>query len=408
MLLRCRNRKEVISQELNEQTGEETIDYKKNTLVNLAPYQITVAASNHIDGIPDSLGIRGQTLKVVPFASSKTADDFDYLEVRRSPAEVIKTIELSLSKLNTIELAEFGQNLSKIFNPEATLLHFPFCIAEDYAGEGYRRYVLDGLTGRILSIFDSEKGVEAVQSESVQASGVFQLSNDLFELFEQADSPVAASDNLADAGLRIDSSDGDDSPQINFGAIQISFHRCGVCGNDLPARPSCIYICRNCHELTCLDKNLSARPKVIAAESPDKNAQYFPFWIFQTTTGRLLGFQSDNASIAIPAFKILNFEALYRLSRRISTACEHIDSGDIEVLDERFLPVDILPTQAITLANVIYYRYSLEKTSQLPKLELQMSIDGLSLNYIPFKPENYFFVDSILKSVTFEKKLVGV
>jgi hypothetical protein len=30
----------------------------------------------------------------------------------------------------------------------------------------------------------------------------------------------------------------------------------------------------------------------------------------------------------------------------------------------------------------------------------------IGLVYLPFRPENYFYIDSILNSVTFEKKLV--
>lgn len=409
MLLRLRNRKEAVTVQIDENSGEEVTDYKKNSQVSLAPYQFSIAASNHIDGVPDSLGVRVQTLRVVPYSDSKTEDEFDYLQVQRAPEEIVKTIELSLKKMNAVQLADFGQNLTKVFNPQTTLLFFPFCIAEDYTGSGYRRYVLDGMTGRILSRIDSEDSAEDSPKPIKRQSNILQLGKNLFEAFDNAASPLAGYDLVSDVGLRMDSaaaSSSSEHPQIKFGAVKIAFHRCSNCGVDLPSRPSCIYICKNCHELTCLDKNISIKPKVFAASQPNPDSKFFPFWIFPTTTGRLLGFLSDNAAIAIPAFKFPNFEALYRLSKRVSTAAENIDKAEIDSLDDRFVPVDILPSEAMALANVVFYRHTLEKTNQLLQKELILLTDKLTLNYIPFKAEHYFFVDSVLNSVTFEKKLV--
>jgi len=411
MLLRCRNRKEKISVSIDDNSGEETIDYKKNTMVSLAPYQVSVAASSHIDGVPDSLGIRGQSLNVVPLASSKIDEETDLLDVRRSPAEVVKTIELSVSRMNTIQLADFGENLTRIFNPETTLLYFPIIIAEDYAGEGYRRYVLDGLTGKVLSRFDSEEGEsETIGKEIVrQQSNVFDLAVNIFDEFDAGSALGAQNLDIPENALRLqpnDDSNLSENPQVNFGALKIVFHRCEVCGEDLPPRSSCLYICKNCHELTCLDNKLPVKPRVYAAVDADKSSSYFPFWTFKTNNGRQLGLSKDAADIVVPAFTMPNFEALYRLSRRMSTAIGQMECAEIEVLDNRFAPVDILPTEAMTLANVTAFRYALEKTNKLPKQELNLISDQVTLNYIPFRPEHYFFVDTILNSVTFEKKLV--
>src|SRR3990172_9311849 len=140
MLLRCRNRQEKISVQIDDSTGEEIVDYKKNSQVSLSPYHHTVGAAVQLDGVPDSIGIRGQSLKMAPFKASEVDEGFDILEVCRSPQEVLKTVELSVSRMNTIDLAEFGENFTKIYNPETSLIFFPYCIAENYEGEGYRRY----------------------------------------------------------------------------------------------------------------------------------------------------------------------------------------------------------------------------------------------------------------------------
>ncbi len=383
MLLRCRNRKEKISVQLDDSTREEIIDYKKNSLVNLTPYHMTVAASMPLGGVPDSIGIRGQSLKVTPFKSSGVGEEFDIMEVRRSPEEVLKTIELSVSRLNTIELAEFGENLTKLYNPETSLIFFPFCIAEDYEGEGYRRYVLDGLTGRILSIHDSLSGESMSESER--------------EFDDSGDDIRLELPNI---------NDGLENATIKFGAVEVQLHRCKVCGVDLPARQSCIYICNNCHELTCLDKEIFSVPEILAADSDDKDSLYFPFWSYQINKGKYFGSLDETDRILIPAFNIPNFEALFRLSCRVTTAASKLKFEPIELLNEQFTAVEITASVGKALANVVFYRYELEKTKRLPGHDLKLSTQELSLCFIPFKPESYFFVDSALNSISFEKKLV--
>lgn len=408
MLLRCRNRKEQISVQFDDSTGEEIIDYGKKSLVSLAPYQLTVAASKKIDCIPDSLGIRAQTLKAVPLASSKVDEDFDLLEVYRSPMEVVKTVELSISRLNSIELAQFGQNVSKIYNPTTTLLFYPYCIAEDYAGEGYRRYVMDGLSGRILSSFDSEQENKSPRKVEPKADSVFQLAGNLFEKFQDEATPLAGEPDMPDNGLRLEEITSAESPimaPVEFGAVQVTFHRCGTCGTDLPARPSCVYVCQNCKELTSLDNKIKTKPTIMAVESPDKNASYFPFWSFKVNPDRHFGSLNTIDKVLVPAFRIPNFEALYRLTSRITTAAAKLELSEIETTDERFAPVDILPSLAMSLADIAFARFALEKTNRLPAQSFSFLGNEIALCYIPFKLENYFYVDSALNSVTFEKKL---
>lgn len=401
MLLRCRNRKEKVTVAIDDSSGEEVIDYKKNRNVNLTPYQKTVAGADFFEGVPDSIGIRGQSLNVVPFASSKIEDDALALDIRRAPDEVIKTVELSLSKLNMIELADFGQNITRIFNPTSSLIYFPFCIVEDYAGAGFRRYVLDGLTGRILFSKDSENEHENfLREESSGSSFESFLTTPIFE----TDSQLYETD-IPDSGIRSDTEIENAEPYVHFGEVKVLFHRCRECGEDLPPEPSCIYICSNCLEMTCLDKQLQTIPEISAAETASQLAAFYPFWQFKNNSGKIFGSINELENILIPAFKISNFEALYRLSRRTSTASGNFDFNPIEVLDERFRAVDVLPSAAVALANVVFYRYVLEKTSKIPKEHLAIDLNSARLCYIPFELENYFFVDSTLKSITFEKSL---
>ncbi len=411
MLLRCRNRKERMAVPIDDSAGEEIIDYKKTSQVSLTPYHTTVAASTRLDGVPDSIGVRGQSLKVIPFASSKIEEGFDTLEVRRSAEEVVTTIELSVSRMSTIELAEFGENLTKIFNPVASLIFFPICIAEDYAGVGHRRYVLDGLSGRILSACDSEQGINNPENEEARPIKMFNLYHQPDEEFNDEQSLLFADLDLPEAGIRFDNLEGEvdkNAAPVEFGAVQVCFHRCHVCGADLPARQSCIYICHNCHELTSLDKHLPVKPDVLVTETSEKNVQFFPFWSYRTSPGKLFGSLKELNRVMVPAFKIPNFEALYRLTCRVSTASTKLDFAPVECLDERFAPVDVWPSLGIILASVANSRYALEKTKRLPAQELPLSREDVVLCFIPFKLENYFYVDSVLNSVTFEKTLAAV
>ena len=398
MLLRCRNRKDKIAVHLDDSTGEEFIDYQKNSSVNLAPYQITIAASNYIEGIPDSLGVRGDSLKVVPFAASKIEGEFDVLEVHRSPDEVLKTVELSVASMSSIELAEFGENVTKLFNPKYSLIFFPYCIVEDYTGAGYRRYILDGLTGRILLSWDSEQVDTKAELQNAQTKG---SNEDELTISDLA---------IPEKGIREDTPenvDGRNAEQVKFGALEVVFHRCDECGSDLPAKPSCVYICPNCHELTCLDKQLNSKPEVVAADIVSKDASFFPFWTYRVNLNQQLNFTRDSQKVFVPAFKMANFEAMYRLCRKATSAASKFEFVPIESFDERFANVDILPTQGIALANVVNYRFSLEKSGRLPSNQIALDTTQLTLCYIPFKPENYFFVDSVLNSVTFEKSTVA-
>ncbi len=383
-LLRCRNRKEKIAIQIDDSSGEEIVDYQKNSMVNIVPYHLTIAAGVHLDGVPESIGIRGQSLKAVPLKSSRENDEFEILEVRRSQEEVLQSIRLSLGRMNSFELAEFGENLTKLYNPTTSLIFFPFCLVEDYEGEGYRRYVIDGLSGRIVSKFDSLQGGphEALQADAIETNDEFKI-----EFSENADDAIYSA--------------------VKFGAVEVQYHRCDVCGVDLPARPSCIYMCSNCHELTCLDKNIQTIPKILAVESKDLEAMYFPFWSYQTDRGRYFGSLHETDRILIPAFNIPNYEAMYRLTCRVTSAASKLDFQPIDDLNELFASVDIFPSAGTALANVVFYRHELEKKKRLPAQELKLSSNDLALCFIPFRSENYFFVDSALNGISFEKKLVN-
>ncbi|MCX6826827.1 MAG: hypothetical protein NTV06_06150, partial [candidate division Zixibacteria bacterium] len=77
-------------------------------------------------------------------------------------------------------------------------------------------------------------------------------------------------------------------------------------------------------------------------------------------------------------------------------------------IDDRFLPVTLSPGEALTLAEIIVYRESLSRDNNYTGDKQNLKPQEIGLFYAPFSPDNYFYVDSILGAITFEKSLVAV
>ncbi len=58
------------------------------------------------------------------------------------------------------------------------------------------------------------------------------------------------------------------------------------------------------------------------------------------------------------------------------------------------------------LANVVYYRQWLDKFGKLPSEEISLDLSRIRLCFLPFKVQNYFYVDSVLEGITFEKSII--
>ena len=78
----------------------------------------------------------------------------------------------------------------------------------------------------------------------------------------------------------------------------------------------------------------------------------------------------------------------------------------VEDVDSRFVPVDVGPNGALTTAHVVVYREMLSRDQNSSPEDVAFSPGEASLVYASFHPESYFYVDSILGAVTFEKSLV--
>jgi len=101
-----------------------------------------------------------------------------------------------------------------------------------------------------------------------------------------------------------------------------------------------------------------------------------------------------------------NFEAMYRLAKRMSAASPRLELVTAESIDKRFVPVDIGMNSALTTAGLVIYREMLRRSQDASPEDVQFSPDEASLFFASFHPQSYFYVDSSLGAVTFEKSLV--
>jgi hypothetical protein len=265
--------------------------------------------------------------------------------------------------------AEFGKNITEYFRPRGALVYFPYYVVHsDYKDTG-REFIVDGVSGRIIKYNERR-------------------------LFE--DYPDSVNQSLQQSGQ-----------------LGVDFHRCRTCGCDLPGKPSAVYICRNCHELTVIEDtghSLNKLYKADAESGPDD--RMFPFWSFRISghdAARLkpmFGGMFDSDRLVVPAFRVPNFEAMYRLSRRISMTYPRLNLAPVEVTDEKYVNVSLPLTEALLMADIIIYREEVGRGLRQKKGDAVFRPMEVSLFFAPFHKQSYFYVDSLFEAVTFEKNMV--
>ncbi len=369
VLFRVRNRIESRMVAAETQHREEVTVESEKTEVSLAPYMTTLTAGSDLEGIPVSIGMRAEYIRVVPFTTDNQQDEFDPLPLTKPWEEVRKTLEKRTNSLGNIVQADFGKNHTELFHPRASLIYFPYFVIESYPGKDFNRFVVDAVTGRVVSHI------------------TVRPSADSFEYSEPVD--------------------------YQPGELQVVPHRCGNCGVNLPEQQSFIYICDNCFQLEVLDEQaeIAGGIQVVKSEKVDDD-RLFPFWSFGLPEEKarqlrpIFGgiFESDR--LIVPAFKVQNFDALCRLAKRISAAYPRLEVEPAERFDGRYLPVSVSSGEALLLADLF-----IRREAYVPGLEYRNEPEAvvptdIGLFYAPFRAQNYFFVDSVLEAVTFEKTLV--
>ena len=114
----------------------------------------------------------------------------------------------------------------------------------------------------------------------------------------------------------------------------ISFHAltCPNCGWDIPPDPGLhVFVCKNCHWVwECgVDGFTETRGTIVRAQGEDELPQltYFPFWIFpaQKESQRHTVGNPAAARVFIPAFKVRDLSAIYRLATTFTTVQPELD-----------------------------------------------------------------------------------
>jgi hypothetical protein len=355
LILKQRNKKieRFVSCDEYDNSEDRSFEQEK-TEISLAPYAVSLSAGQELYGIPATLGLRTGYLKAIPFAPEKVDDGFDTLPILVSWPDITENVRKKIRAVGNIQMADFGSNRTELLSITGSLVYFPFYILETYGHEGFCRLVLDGVTGRACGH----------QTE--------------------LDTPEVLADVKPAA--------------FEFTALKVELHRCQNCGEDLPITQSFIYVCKNCSVATSLafsgDSNIELL-KVVSDERTD--TQLFPFWI--------LG--SNQREVVVPAFRIANFEALFRLSKRMTTAITKLDLESVDTPDERFQPVAIDLPEASALARAVMFRECAATKNWNNCIADNTVYSGIKLAYAPFRPEHYFYVDTILGAVTFEKSAVS-
>jgi predicted RNA-binding Zn-ribbon protein involved in translation (DUF1610 family) len=369
ILLRLRHRKETRIN-YDEETNTETTTDQKKVETTLSPYDVTIAAGGLSDIIPYSLGERTEYVKMMPYCDEHVQIGFELLGIQIPWQDAIIRANRTVDQLNHISADEFGTNISLLLRPVLSLVNFPYFLAEANVRGKQRSFILDGLTGRV--VYDCNDTI----------------SDQL---------------HLADRQQSTES-----------GRLGVELHRCSNCGEQLPDNRSYVYICRNCRHLTVLEDCPELNRRILSVQgSINADEQYFPFWMFRlpaeqmnTLRTRLRGSENTGV-ICVPGFRIRNFEAMYRLTRRISGAVAKLSLHESQEMGENYLPVAIGLTEAGALAQVALMREVVGKAEELPRAPGDLPFEEVSLFYVPFHPESYFLVDSYLGAVTFEKTLVG-
>lgn len=369
VMLKVRNRTHKRTTVVNAEGQTEYTTEVDRREISLAPYSTTVPAGRPLAGLPGTIGVRADCLRMVPYSREYTQDDFCSMPVARTWDSVHHELLKRARAVGTIETPDFGSNRTELFNPQAALVYFPYVLAESYASGDYDRFIIDGVTGKVVG-----------HRESIEP--------------DDADLP--------------------DLPVIEFGQLRVDFHRCPECGIDLPIEQSLIYRCVNCGRLVNLDPGCGGLIDMLYAMAPTcPRDRLFPFWSIALAgdQARLIQHQLGGLRraerLVVPAFQTTAFEGAYRLTRRATTALPDFDLHPLDSNAAELHPVNVTISQAILLAEVIIYRAAVDRVGDLAGEKPELHPSRVSLVFLPFHPESYFYVDSVNQAVTFEKRLLG-
>ena len=83
-ILKLRNKTEIKKICSESDSNVESVIRTDRSKVSVGPYRITIAGGASMEGIPESIGLRSETIRLIPFAEENIEPDFDALPVLRS------------------------------------------------------------------------------------------------------------------------------------------------------------------------------------------------------------------------------------------------------------------------------------------------------------------------------------
>jgi DNA-directed RNA polymerase subunit RPC12/RpoP len=319
--------------------------------VSLAPYTLTVSAGVIDDLVPASIGLRAGYLKLRPYDANLCPQGYEALRIVREWGDALARAESSTRAITNSIGDSSNDNRTDLLCARASIIYFPYLIIESY-GPTVRRAVVDAVSGRVAGC--DERSMDEIVSATPESES-----------------------------------------QTSFGQLGIEFHRCATCGQNLPSEPSYLYACRNCGRLTRLGP---AKGIEIENVEPLPDDLLVPFWRITSATGA--------ASAMIPAFRIANAEAGYRLAHRMTGAAPRLRTiATGPSASSQIAPVNVDASEARVLADVVSFRHALERNENAKFVESGPP-QATSLVFVPFHPDEYFWVDSVLGAVTFERALL--
>ncbi|MDF1544403.1 MAG: hypothetical protein P1R58_04800 [bacterium] len=414
-LMKVRNRIEERLVQVASEDSPEVVSQSDKTDIGISPYSVTIASGPRLPGVPESLGVRSQTIEALPFTVENQQNEFDALEIDRPWSEIKTRIVYAVLSLGDFDSPAFGRNRTDMLYPDYSVIYFPYYLVDTFSGSDYLRFVVDGLSSRVLHCYDPmnqdppEEGTHAARYLS-RAAANLDVS---FEKGRGAAAVRTISTGKAnDIGIE-GLNDAEEETALEFGDLCIELHRCTTCGVDLPETKSPIYICSNCHELKAIEEiKFPLEPILTCRGEITKSSQFLPFWRFQLPPEQakrlrfIFGGMYMAESMVVPAFKGPNYDALVRLARKMSFAQTRLEFEPLEGNPKGYGQIEVSPAEGVRYMNLLAFREQLVKSGGSKVVNEEFTPVSAGIIYAPFSLENYFYVDSVLKSITFEKQLI--
>lgn len=343
-----------------ENPDDRQTEERELTTVNLSPFITTSPAGATVRGVPHALGLRAEYIRMTPFVEGTIPDDASCIPVTRKLQDAAGLATRAAESIGKIHQDGSVRNETRLFHPTGSIVYFPYYLIDSYSTGVQHRYVADGVTGRIV-------GDEPITSE--------------VELMRE------------------------DLTALAFGALTVHLHRCSNCGVDLPMSRSSVYQCHNCQRVEFFDNHPALNREIGIVGKQGRADALFPFWSlrFASEIMSIFGGSNHTNRIVIPAFDLRNLESAYRLAKRMTTASSHLPVEQLRAIDRQHIPVTRSLSESLTLLEVLWYRELAGRDAARNQDYVTPEPGEIRLFFAPFHEERYFFVDSVLQAVTFER-----